>query len=265
MTLNARRRTVAELKESVSASRLGCFHSCRLRFYFRYVLGMVSPGSPARHLGTSVHHALKVWNLARWRKQELTTETLEEQFKGNFAQPDPPVTWGAGEEEATRKQGWSLVQLYLKETPIPVEERPEGVEVRVEADLSRHGLTKLVGILDLVRAGGRIVDFKTAGQTPNADKVLHLHELQLICYGELYREATGRKEGGFELHHLIKNKEPKLLVTEAPPLTEPQRTKLFRLMESYLDGLERQDWVPSPNPMSCAACEFFGACRNWKP
>lgn len=265
MTCNPRRRTVAELQASVSASRLGCFHSCRLRFYYRYVLGLVSPITPARHLGTSVHHALKVWNLARWRKQELPPETLQAEFNASFGQPEQPITWETGEEDETRKQGWSLVELYLKETPIPAAERPEGVEVSVEADLAKHGLTKLVGILDLVRSGGRIVDFKTAGQTPNPDKALHLHELQLTCYGVLYREATGTREGGFELHHLIKTKQPKLLVTEAPPMTEGQRTKLFRLLESYLDGLDRQDWVPSPNPMSCAACEFFGPCRNWKP
>lgn len=266
MTLNPRSRSLDELKQTVSASRLGCFHGCRLRFYFRYVLGLVSPQSPARHLGTSVHHGLKLWNLARWRKQSLPPETLREHYETFFTQEQPAeIRWETGEENETKAQGWSLLDLYFQQTPIPANERPEGVEVSVEADLSSHGLPKLIGILDLVRAGGRIVDFKTAGQTPTPDKAIHLHELQLTCYGELYREATGRKEGGFELHHLIKTKQPKLVVTSAPPMTEGQRAKLFRLLESYVDGLDRQDWVPSPNPMSCASCEFLGHCRNWKP
>ena len=34
------------------------------------------------------------------------------------------------------------------------EGRPEGVDVSVEADIHQHGLPRLIGILDLVRAGG---------------------------------------------------------------------------------------------------------------
>lgn len=264
MTLNPKARSLEELRQSVSASRLGCFHTCRLQFYFRYVQGLPSSQTPARHVGSSVHHALKLWNLARWRKQALTTDTLKEQLEQFFTQEQQGlIRWETGEEAATQTEAWSLVELYLKETPIPADERPEGVEVTVEADLSQHGLPKLVGILDLVRAGGRIVDFKTAGQTPQPDKALHLHEGQLTTYGLLYRESTGKREEGFELHHLVKLKTPKLVVIAAPPMSEAQQTRLFRQIESYLDGLDRQDWVPSPNPMTCSCCEFFNQCRRW--
>ena len=67
---------------------------------------------------------------------------------------------------------------------------------------------------------------------------------------------------GIELHHLVKTKTPKLVVTEAPATTESQRSKLFRLIESFVDGVEREDYVPSPG-LQCAACEFFNECRAW--
>jgi len=51
------------------------------------------------------------------------------------------------------------------------------------------------------------------------------------CYSVLYREATGKREAGRELHHLIKTKAPKLVITEAGPMQEYQRTRLFRLLE----------------------------------
>jgi hypothetical protein len=120
-----------------------------------------------------------------------------------------------------------------------------------------------VGILDLVRPGGKIVDFKTAGQTPNPEKAVHLHETQLSVYGVLYRESTGKRESGFELHNLVKLKTPKLVVVTAPSMTEQQRTRLFKQLESYLEGVRREDWVPSPSPMSCSTCEFFNQCRKW--
>jgi putative RecB family exonuclease len=62
----------------------------------------------------------------------------------------------------------------------------------------------------------------------------------------LYREATGKTESALELHHLVKTKNPKLMVTEMPPVSEVQETRFYHVMESYVDGVQRQDWVPSP-------------------
>ena len=251
-----------DLTGVVSASRLNCFHSCRLKFYFRYVLELVKPGSAALFVGKAVHAALQQWSTARWRGQPHDAEALKAGFLMNWVtgQEEEPVEWDA-DEDTQQEKAWGLVDMYLRDTPIPAEEKPEAVEVRVEADLAKHGLPSLVGIIDLVRPGGRIVDFKTSAATPQAEQVVHRNETQLTAYGLLYREATGKKESGFELHHLVKTKVPKLVVSEAPAINEAQRIKLFRQIESYVDGVEREDYVPSPG-LQCSACEFFGEC--WK-
>ena len=92
------------------------------------------------------------------------------------------------------------------------------------------------------------------------DRILKLvdehHRLRI-----LYQEATGKQESGLELHHLVKTKVPKLVVSEAPATTEGQRTKFFRLIESFVDGVDREDYVPSPG-LQCAACEYFNECRR---
>jgi len=253
-----------DLTSVVSASRLNCFHSCRLKFFFRYVLEMVKPSTAALFVGKAVHAALQQWSTARWRGQEHGAPALREGFLMNWvtSQEEEPVKWDAGEEDEEQEKAWGLVEMYLRDTPVPAEEKPEAVEVRVEADLARHGLPTLVGIIDLVRPGGRIVDFKTSAASPNAGQVIHRNETQLTAYGLLYREATGKPESGFELHHLVKTKTPKLIVSEAPATTEGQHAKLFRLIESYVDGVEREDYVPSPG-LQCASCEFLGECRAW--
>ena len=73
---------------------------------------------------------------------------------------------------------------------------PEAVEVPMEADLSKHGLPTLIGVLDLVRAGGRIVDFKTSGKTPSPEDATHQNEIQLpatrFCTG---KHGQGRQAG----------------------------------------------------------------------
>lgn len=256
-------RSIADLISSVSASRLTTFQQCRLKFYFRYLLGLVKPKSVALHVGSTVHGVLKFWNRARWRSEQPTLKQLHDVYSSqwNEHQQAEPVKWGDDQAEE-KKIGWRLLETYFRESPIPGDEKPEAVEVNVEADLKRHGLPKLVGILDLVRAGGRIVDFKSSGKTPDPAQVAHLLETQTTAYSLLYRETTGRKESAVELHHLVKTKNPRLVVTVLEPATENQKTKLFRVMESYVDGLQRADWVPSPG-MQCASCEFFNECRAW--
>ena len=73
-------KSVEELQQTISASRLNTWLSCRLKFYFRYVLGLSKPRTGALYIGTSVHGALKRWNQARWRKEPLTVDGLKQHF-----------------------------------------------------------------------------------------------------------------------------------------------------------------------------------------
>ena len=106
------------------------------------------------------------------------------------------------------------------------------------------------------------MDFKTSAKSPNAEDVIHLHETQLSCYSVLYREAAGKRESARELHHLVKTKVPKLIITSLEPMSELQQVRLFRMMDSYQEGLAREDFVPSPG-LQCCGCEFFNECRRW--
>lgn len=255
-------KRIQTLQKTVSASRLSQFLSCRLKFYFKYVLQLEKPKSPALHVGSCIHGILRVWNKARWRNQPLTLKQLHTAYDQLWnAEEDDPVEWEAEEEEQQKAVGWRLLETYFRESNIPANEKPDAVEVPVEADLSQHGLPKLIGVLDLVQKG-KIIDFKTTSTTPNPDKVAHTSEIQTSSYAILYRESTGMREQAIEIHHLLKLKNPKLVITSLDPLSEQQQTRLFRLMESYVKGLEHRDWVPSPG-IQCATCEYFAECRRW--
>ena len=253
-------RTIAELTETASASRLSTWQRCRLQFYFRYVAGITKPPSPALHVGSTVHSVLQQWNLARWRRTALDADALKAVFDQAWTAQEG-INWEEG-EDAARQSAWAVLETYFRYTPIPADEKPEGVEVTVEADLASHGLPRLIGILDLVRAGGRIVDFKTSARSPDPEMVVHTHETQTTAYAVLYREATGNEESGIELHHLIKTKVPKLVVTELEAAGENQITRLFKVMEDYVHGLEHESFIPAPG-LQCASCEFFPECRRY--
>jgi hypothetical protein len=254
---------VAELQKTISASRLATWLQCRLKFYFRYVEELSKPPTPSMHAGSTVHAVLQQWNLARWRREPFQVERFKALFGRQWTalQDGFDIHWNE-EEEFERSAAWSALEHYLSATPISPDEKPEAVEVRVEADLSSHGLPTLVGVLDLVRSGGRIVDFKVVGKSPNQEHVAHIHEVQLTGYSVLYRDATGSSESALELHHLVKTKAPKLIVSSLPPASQSQQSRLFHQIESYQAGVERRDFVPSPG-LQCASCEFINNCRAW--
>ncbi|MBE0542266.1 MAG: PD-(D/E)XK nuclease family protein [Verrucomicrobia bacterium] len=256
---------IEELQLTVSASRLGLWHSCRLKFYFRYIKQIKKSPTPSMHAGSSVHAVLQQWNMSRWRREPFVTERFKTLFQVQWKalQADSKIRWD-GEEEADRSSSWRALEHHFTETPIKADERPEAVEVSASADLSKHGLPTLIGVIDLVRSGGRIVDFKLAGKTPDVEQVVHTHGTQLTAYSLLYRDATGHPEGGLELHHLVRTKKPKAIITSLPPATEQQVTRLFRSIESYQEGVARQDFVPSPG-FGCLSCEFIRECQRWQP
>ena len=199
--------------------------------------------------------------MARWRKQPFDLTKLKLVFDAGWLDQGSPINWD-GEEADQKMSAWNVLEKYFTDTPIKSNEMPEAVEVAVEADLGKHGLPVLIGVLDLVRSGGRIVDFKSAAKTPDTDMALHQNGVQLDCYYILYREGTGKREGGRELHNLVKTKVPKIIITETGPMLEYQRNRLFRLMEDYVEGLERENLIPASG-FGCMACEYLGNCRAW--
>jgi putative RecB family exonuclease len=249
---------VERLKTTVSASRLSLFLSCRLKFFFRYVVEIPKPKSAALHVGSAVHSALEAWNKARWRQQPLTLKLLHDQFANAWADQEQPVEWD-GDEAEQQSTAWKLIEIYTRQANPAA--KPDFVEVPVEADLTEHGLPLLIGVLDVVQ-GGVIIDYKTSGQTPNPERVAHTHETQTSIYSMLYRENTGKQEEGIELHHLVKTKSPKVVITALPPMTEQQQSRLFHLIEGYVEGLDRRDFLPSPG-LQCANCEYLADCKAW--
>jgi hypothetical protein len=256
-------RSKEELLSTISASRLGTWQSCRLKFFFKYVQGLIKPPSPAMRVGSICHAVLQEWSLARWRGRSFGPDELSGVFEGAWmlAQVDEPIDW-ADNEEATKASALQLLRTYIQTTPIPASEIPEAVEVSAEMELG-GGLPQLVGILDLVRKGGKIVDFKTTSRTPDPAMVRHMTEVQTTAYSLLFRASTDRNESGVELHHLVRLKSPKVMVTEVGPATDQQITRFLHLVESYARGVEREDYVPAPS-VACCGCPWFNECRAWR-
>jgi putative RecB family exonuclease len=251
-----------EVLQYLSASRLKCWASCRRQFFYRYVERIKTPTAPALFLGQAVHELLRLHNWRRWKGEVHEPVQLRKELDSWWAREAPKarVAWKAPEDEdKTRKQAWSLVETYLEQQNSDSSERTEGVEVRVDCDFGR-GIPPLIGIIDLVQSGV-IIDYKTAARSPDAVMAAHQHITQLCCYALLFRQATGRRENGFELHHLIKTKQPKIVIHHLAPMTPAQEAQLFFLIDDYLDGIANERWIPSPG-QHCAWCDYADRCRS---
>jgi putative RecB family exonuclease len=119
---------LAELQETISASRLGSWLQCRLKFYFRYVAELPKAPTPSMHAGSTVHAVLQQWNLARWRREPFQVERFRGLFGSQWAalQDGFKIHWN-GEEESERSSAWSARSIqnrhpFLELARAPVRE-----------------------------------------------------------------------------------------------------------------------------------------------
>jgi putative RecB family exonuclease len=114
----------------------------------------------------------------------------------------------------------------------------------------------LLGVMDLVvqeETGPVIVDFKTAAR---ADELSELaREIQLGCYGYLFRQATGTLESALEIRRLVKTKTPQISFHRWPARTERHFGRLFAVIRAYLDDLHSERFVFRPG-QGCSYCDF---------
>jgi hypothetical protein len=155
---------IAELQQTVSASRLALWHSCRLKFFFRCIKQIKEPPTPSMHPGATVHAALQARNMSRWRREPFVSE----KFKGVFAvqwkslQADSKIRWG-DEEEADRSSSRRALEHYFTETPVKADEKPEAVEVRSARTCHGMGCPRwLESLISFAPADGLLISNSSA-------------------------------------------------------------------------------------------------------
>lgn len=251
--------------EYVSVSRLKGFLACRLRFHFEKVLAIAKPVSPALHFGRAVHAALQQFNKARWRNGDTSETAVVAAFVESFANPEKgqPVEWKDAEESGElRTKGENLLRAFLASNVHPLNEKPMGVEVAVEAHHPALALP-LFGVLDLVTSNRRVVDYKTCASTPDPALESWQHEVQTTAYALLVEHATEQASTGTDLVFLVKTKTPKIIVHPVDPPSQVQRDRFSRLVEIYATGVANESYYPSRG-QHCSWCPYRSECSAWK-
>ena len=247
----------------ISASRLKSFLACRLKFYFEKVLGLKPPASPALQVGKAVHAALQSYNLARWRRGDTSPAATLQAYDKAYGELEAaePVDYGDSSRQDSIDTGSRVLDAFLGSELARDPRRVLGVEAYLRKESGDLPLP-LVGVVDLVVEGNVPVDYKTVAATPNLEDEGWQHEVQLVAYNLLLRDATGEEPGPGELIYLVKLKSPKAIRQVLPPVTQTQVDRLKALADVYVDGVSREDYHPSPG-MSCRWCSYRTQCAAW--
>lgn len=250
--------------EYISPSRLKSFLTCRMRFYIEKVRGIRAPASPALQVGKAVHAGLQRFHKAVWRGSDHATDVIVQQYRGDYEalEQEGPVDYEDGDErEKCIADGERVLRAYLDSEIAKEAAKAIGVEVALQS-ASLDLPLPLVGIIDLVRAGNEPVEFKTTGSTPNAELESWQHELQMVAYYMLLKDAVGEEPLPGKLVYLVKLKTPKVIVQQLAGVTQTQADRFRALVDVYVHAVEHGDYHPCVG-MQCNWCPFKDRCAAW--
>ncbi len=254
------------LPEYISPTAAKSYLGCSLMFYFERVACLKKNTTVALHLGKSIHAALQVFHLARWRGTDDSPEMAAAAFGDAFdrlERDEGPVNFKSEADRAkARRDGLRVIAAYL-DSPEAMNEKPRAVEVMLTEELP--GLSvPLTGAMDLVEGNFTPVDFKSAAAKPNAAHAAFDHEIQLVSYQLLLEEATGETPPSLDLVFLVKTKDPQIIRIKSPPADAHRKRRVIALLETAVEGIASDRFHPQPG-MHCSWCQFRRECAAWLP
>jgi len=174
----------------LTASQIECWLKCPQDFYYKYVLRMPEPVSPAAGYGTAIHKAIQTIFEGRRTGDIPSLEAITEQVKA--ALPRAGYATAGTRERAHAQALLSVQRIYDRFTAeaLPIEiEKPFSVAIE-------HLPLKVVGRIDAVYAqekGIEIRDFKTSSSvtTPEKAKSRATSSQQLTIYALAWQIMHG--------------------------------------------------------------------------
>ena len=258
-------RTLTQL----SPSKLTAYMTCPIKFYARYILGVKSPPSAGMLLGRAVHRALEMLGRRRQLQLDVTLDDVLSEFHESWRCEMEECEHELDEKKTTKAINGAepMIRAYWERF---ADERPEASELRLDEPLINPTTGEvygddlnMVGIIDSLVAendGLVIVDFKTTSRTSSPATLSLMHRIQMLAYAYLLQRATDHKVKALEVRQIVNKKGPEVAVCRMPLPEQLDFSPLFLVVESLLDSLRTNRWMPRYNFMCSSACEGYSSC-----
>lgn len=246
---------------TISPSQITTYLMCPRLYRFRYIEKFL-PEWKASGLafGSAMHAAIEAWQMSRLSGDEMPAERVIATFLNEWeAEKAGEIKLKDDEDMSVlEERGIELLKLFMA---VMKDEPPAAAELAFEVPLhdpetgEDKGI-RLRGIFDLVLAGDRVVEVKTAAKSWSEQEAAR--HLQLTAYSFAYEQLRGRIPS-LEVVALVKTKQPKLqrLTTVR---TSEEHEWFLTLVHEVSEAIDARVFPPNPG-WACPGCEHGARCK----
>jgi putative RecB family exonuclease len=255
-------------KPHLSASSIGTYIDCQLKYYFAYVKRLpMEFVADALEFGTAIHAVLADFYQVKMTLGKMSLKDVHESFRQHWhriAFDRSDIQYADGKDFNTYEMlGVDLLTTWYHKLPDD-DFRVISIEESFSFEIPKLPIP-IIGVMDLVEedSSGTIVitDFKTAGRSYSADEIDQ--NMQMTVY-QLAAKANGAgdKEILLKLDCLIKTKQPKFeQYYTIRSVTDELR--LIRKIQTVWESMQAGIYVPNDGSWKCQTCPYRQACDKW--
>lgn len=253
-------------KPHISASQMGTYLDCGERYRRRYIEKDILPPGIALIRGTSIHKAAEVQFKQKIQSHQdlpvkqivdLAVATFEERVKtqGVYLDDEEQARGQAAVVGEAKDGTVRLADLFGRE--VGPAYQPKLVEEKQVIALP-NAPRDLLGVLDLVDEGDRVIDHKTSKKTANQKD--WDTSTQLSVYALTFQAKNGKPPTDIIVEQLVDTKTPKRVTFHTERIMADYRALVARI-NTVVDGIEKGMFLPANTGWWGCSPKY---CGYWK-
>jgi putative RecB family exonuclease len=252
--------------DHLSSSQLRLYLQCPQKYQFQYIDLIPKTFRPsALAFGSAFHSALSWFHKAELAGAKVTQEQLAKVFETDWysQKADENIHYKDSDDDMRLVvMGREMLSMYLR---FPHRPQVKGSEIPFTIPLV-HPINgnelgvNLEGYFDIIERDDTIVEFKTSAQVMSYFDIQSM--MQLTAYGYAFKQLYGRAPKKFKVINFVKNKKPRIEVTETRRVDEDYEV-FFNIVEKILQSITGGIFYPRAG-FWCKECEYAHICPLWQ-
>jgi DNA helicase-2/ATP-dependent DNA helicase PcrA len=233
---------------SLSASDLGLYLTCPLKYKFARVFGIPQEPTINQRFGILIHNVLERFHKDAGVGEEDGLERLMDLFEAGWRR----TGFGSSDDELQfRDRAREAMRLYW-EREQEAEGEPVWLEKKFDIKIGPHHVRGRVDRVDRLPDGSHeLIDYKTGERKTEADLE---SDLQLALYRLAAREAWDIEATSGSYYYVLDAEKV------AAPTKPDDAERVERTVLEVGEGILSQDFEPRPSPTTCSWCDYRLIC-----